>query len=79
MISSFYDVGPDARTGLGSYIILDHVIRAARAGLPHVYLGYWIQGCERMTYKTRFRPLEQLTPVGWRLMEAGADQPLVVA
>ena len=31
MIYSFYDVGPDARKGLGTFIILDHVIRAARA------------------------------------------------
>ena len=34
MIYSFFDVGPDARKGLGTYIILDHIIRAARAGLP---------------------------------------------
>ena len=32
MIYSFFDVGPDARKGLGTYIILDHIIRAARAG-----------------------------------------------
>ena len=35
---------PDARKGLGTYIILDHIIRAARAGLPYVYLGYWVEG-----------------------------------
>ena len=44
MIYSFFDVGPDARKGLGTYIILDHIIRAARAGLPYVYLGYWVEG-----------------------------------
>ena len=35
---------PSARKGLGTYIILDHIIRAARAGLPYVYLGYWVEG-----------------------------------
>jgi arginine-tRNA-protein transferase len=34
MIYSFFDVDPDGRKGLGTYIILDHIIRAARAGLP---------------------------------------------
>ena len=62
MIYSFFDVGPDARKGLGTYIILDHIIRAARAGLPYVYLGYWVEGSNRMAYKTRFRPLERLGP-----------------
>ena len=62
MIYSFFDVGPDARKGLGTYIILDHIIRAARAGLPYVYLGYWVEGSSRMAYKTSFRPLGAARP-----------------
>jgi arginine-tRNA-protein transferase len=69
MIYSFYDVGPEARKGLGTYIILDHIVRAARAGLPYVYLGYWVDGSSRMDYKRRFRPLEQLGRDGWRRMD----------
>jgi arginine-tRNA-protein transferase len=69
MIYSFFDVGPDARKGLGTYIILDHVIRAARAGLPYVYLGYWVEGSSRMAYKTQFRPLERLGRDGWRRID----------
>ncbi|MCA1838239.1 MAG: hypothetical protein LC674_05630, partial [Actinobacteria bacterium] len=69
MIYSFFDVGPDARKGLGTYIILDHIVRAARAGLPYVYLGYWVQGSPRMDYKTSFRPLERLGRDGWRRMD----------
>ena len=34
MIYSFFDVGPEARKGLGTYIILDHIVRAARAACP---------------------------------------------
>ena len=26
----------------------------------------WIDGCERMDYKTRFRPVERLGAGGWR-------------
>ncbi len=68
MIYSFFE--PDApgaggRSGLGTYIILDHIMRAGRAELPYVYLGYWVQDSPRMAYKARFRPLERLGPNGW--------------
>ena len=77
MIYSFFDVGPGVRKGLGTFIILDHIIRAARASLPYVYLGYWVEGSSRMAYKTQFRPLERLGRDGWRRMdEAVADQPV---
>ena len=64
MIYSFYDPEHEARTGLGNFIILDHITRAAREGLPFVYLGYWVEGSQRMQYKVRYRPLERLGPRG---------------
>jgi arginyl-tRNA--protein-N-Asp/Glu arginylyltransferase len=66
MIYSFFETGPDARDGLGTYIIMDHILRAARANLPYVYLGYWVEGSSRMQYKTRFQPIERLGPAGWQ-------------
>ncbi len=69
MIYSFFDVSPDARKGLGTTIILDHITRAATAHLPYVYLGYWVKGSERMKYKTAFRPLERLGRDGWRRID----------
>jgi len=69
LVYSFYD--PDmARRSLGSFIILDHVMQAAQAGLPYVYLGYWVQGSAKMAYKARFNPIEVLRPGGWTLMSA---------
>lgn len=65
MIYSFYDPHHPTRAGLGSYIILDHILRSARVGLPYVYLGYWVEGSERMQYKVRYRPLEKLGRDGW--------------
>jgi arginyl-tRNA--protein-N-Asp/Glu arginylyltransferase len=77
MIYSFFDVGAGARKGLGTFIILDHIIRAARASLPYVYLGYWVEGSPRMAYKTGFQPLERLGRDGWRRMdEAEVDEPI---
>ena len=58
MIYSFFDAAHPLREGLGTYIIADHVLRAAKAGLPYVYLGYWIARSRKMAYKARFRPLE---------------------
>jgi leucyl-tRNA---protein transferase len=68
MIYSFYDPSNDDRPGLGNFIIMDHITRAARAGLPYVYLGYWIERCDRMAYKTKFRPVEALIGGQWQLL-----------
>ena len=70
MIYSFFDPDLPSRPGLGTFIILDHIMRSAEAGLPYVYLGYWIAGSPRMEYKTRFQPLERLGPSGWGRFEA---------
>lgn len=65
MVYSFYNAEAEDRAGLGNFIILDHILRARSAGLPFVYLGYWVEGAARMQYKTRYRPLEKLSPDGW--------------
>lgn len=70
MVYSFFEPEDPGRRGLGTFIILDHIVRAARAGLPFVYLGYWIDGCERMDYKTRFQPVERLGAGGWQRIAA---------
>lgn len=69
MVYSFFETDPEARAGLGTFIILDHIRRARASGLPYVYLGYWVQGSPRMTYKTKFRPLEILGSTGWTLLD----------
>jgi arginine-tRNA-protein transferase len=69
MIYSFFEPDDATRQGLGTFIILDHIMRAGRAGLPYVYLGYWVEESPRMTYKSRFRPLERLGPNGWHRFE----------
>lgn len=57
---------PEAeRRSLGTFIVLWHVERARELGLPHVYLGYWIADCRKMSYKSRFRPLERLEGAHW--------------
>lgn len=77
MIYSFYDPEHEARAGLGNYIILDHIRRAAEAGLPYVYLGYWVEGAQRMQYKIRYRPLERLGPNGWQRLSDTEQAELI--
>ncbi|WP_407051693.1 arginyltransferase [Methyloraptor flagellatus] len=73
MVYSFYDPELDER-GLGTFMILDHVRRAASRKLPYVYLGYWVEGSRKMDYKRRFLPQEHLGPQGWA--EPGMEDTL---
>jgi leucyl-tRNA---protein transferase len=68
MVYSFFDSAVAERS-LGTFMILDHIARARRMGLPYVYLGYWVQGSRKMDYKGRFLPQQRLTPDGWKLVE----------
>ena len=68
MVYSFFDPDESARS-LGTLMVLDHIVRAQRMGLPYVYLGYWVHGSRKMDYKSRFLPQERLTPDGWARAE----------
>jgi arginine-tRNA-protein transferase len=69
MVYSFFEPDEDSRS-LGSFMILDHIARARRMGLPYVYLGYWIEGSRKMGYKARFLPQQRLAPSGWTRIDA---------
>lgn len=79
MIYSFYEPDQTNRTGLGTYIILDHIRRAAELDLPYVYLGYWVDGSARMQYKVRYRPLEKLGRDGWERFGEDEQDRLIAA
>jgi leucyl-tRNA---protein transferase len=64
MVYSFFEPDESARS-LGTYMVLDHIMRARQMGLAYVYLGYWVRGSGKMDYKSRFLPQERLTPDGW--------------
>jgi leucyl-tRNA---protein transferase len=68
MVYSFYVPGEQSRS-FGTYMILDHIERARRLGLPHVYLGYWVAGSRKMAYKARFLPQERLGINGWERVD----------
>ena len=69
MVYSFFEPEHGPRS-LGTFMILDHIARARRMGLPYVYLGYWVRGSRKMDYKGRFLPQERLMPDGWSRVES---------
>lgn len=68
LVYSCYDVD-DPRRSLGAFVILDHVAQARMVDFPHVYLGYWVKGSDKMGYKAEFQPLELLRGGVWRPFE----------
>ena len=51
----YYD--PDyMRWSPGIYNVLFQVEHARARGIPYVYLGYRVEGCASMRYKSTFRP-----------------------
>ncbi|MDA8586584.1 arginyltransferase [Rhodobacteraceae bacterium] len=72
MVYSFYD---PALVGfsLGTYVILDHVNIARDAGLPYVYLGYWVPNSDKMNYKANFSAVEVYSAGEWKPLTDPAD------
>ncbi|TAN06362.1 MAG: arginyltransferase [Rhodanobacteraceae bacterium] len=62
------------RRSLGSFAILRQIELARARGLPHLYLGYWIEGHAKMGYKARFDSLQILGPGGWQPLAKRAGQ-----
>lgn len=62
----FFHEPEERERSLGTYNVLRIIEHAAARGIPHVYLGYFVEGCGSMQYKARFTPNEVLTEDGWR-------------
>lgn len=71
-VYSFFNCDHPQRS-LGTHMILWLIDRARQRRQRHVYLGFWVAGCDKMSYKAGFQPLEAYTPEGWRPLRA--DDP----
>lgn len=63
-VYTFFEPEQKAR-GLGTYVILWQIAEARRLGLTWLYLGYWVEQCDKMAYKTRFKPHEIFMAERW--------------
>lgn len=69
-VYTFFEPDDTARS-LGTFAILKQIELADRDDLSHVYLGYWIQQCEKMAYKNRYKPFEYYDGHRWCLSKNG--------
>lgn len=63
-IYTFYDPKLVSRS-LGSFAILWQIDFAKKQGIPLLYLGFWIEECEKMRYKSNYKPHQVLHEGVW--------------
>ena len=63
-VYTFYDTNY-AEYGLGTFAILKQIELLQLQGLEYLYLGYWINDCNKMNYKSRFKPCEGFIDEQW--------------
>ncbi len=60
----FFHDPAEGRRSLGTFNVLRAIEVARERKLPHLYLGYYVEGCRSLEYKRRFRPNERLNEAG---------------
>lgn len=64
-VYTFYDTSTPGAS-YGSYSILWQIEQARVLGLPYLYLGYYIQESDKMSYKIKYQPMEGLVDDHWQ-------------
>lgn len=64
-VYTFFDPAKSER-GLGRYAILQGITIARDLGMEWLYLGYWIDACKKMAYKSEFAPHQCYVNGAWR-------------
>ena len=63
-VYTFFDPA-EHRRSLGTQAVLWEIEECRRLGLDWLYLGYWIPGCAKMSYKRDFQPSEYFVDGNW--------------
>jgi len=63
-IYTFFEPALEDRS-LGVMAILEQIRLARDLGLEFLYLGYWIRDCDKMRYKTEYRPIQVFVNGSW--------------
>ena len=66
-VYTFFDPMMPKRS-LGTFAILKQLEYVRNMDLEWLYLGYWIDGCRKMSYKTQFRPIFGFVNKEWRIL-----------
>jgi len=63
-VYTFFDPEHSDR-GLGRYCILQQIELCRSMNISYLYLGYWVDGCQKMQYKTDYQPQEHFDGQQW--------------
>jgi arginine-tRNA-protein transferase len=63
-VYTFFDPEQSDR-GLGKFCILQQIKLCQSMNIPYLYLGYWVDGCQKMQYKTDYQPQEHYDGQQW--------------
>lgn len=63
-VYTFFDPSYSRRS-LGRFAVLYEIDFARQKGIEHLYLGYWIENCQKMSYKLDYQPQEHFTRGRW--------------
>ena len=63
-VYTFFDP-TESKRSLGTFAILWQIEESQRRKLQYLFLGYWVENCQKMKYKTDFRPMELLINGRW--------------
>ena len=66
-VYTFFDPQLPKRS-LGTFAIMKQLDYVREMELDWLYLGYWIDNCRKMSYKTNFRPIFGYLNKEWRLI-----------
>lgn len=69
-VYTFFDP-EQAKRSLGRYAVLYEIELARSKNLQWLYLGYWIQNCQKMRYKNEYQPIEYYIDNEWRSQPKG--------
>lgn len=77
-VYTYFDPAHERRS-LGTCAILQQIEFCRRAGLAHLYLGFWIDGHPKMDYKRHFGPAEVRAGDRWIALRASRSTPATPA
>jgi arginine-tRNA-protein transferase len=72
----YFDPDPDiAQLSPGVYSALQEIEFCRGSNRDYLYLGLFVAGCDKLSYKAQYRPHERLVDGDWRRFEQGLEQP----
>lgn len=71
-VYTFFDPRHD-HLSLGTYAVLWQIRQAQQRNLKWLYLGYWLRDCQKMSYKTQYRPIQAFIADVWRQYARGEE------